>query len=35
LKVDSTPTFFINGERHPGNMSIDELEKIIKPLLEA
>jgi len=33
FKVDSTPTFFINGQRHPGNMSIDELEKIIKPLL--
>ncbi len=33
LKIDSTPTFFINGQRHPGNMSIDELEKIIKPLL--
>ena len=33
FKVDSTPTFFINGQRHPGNMSIDELEKIIKPIL--
>ena len=33
LKVDSTPTFFINGQRYPGNMSIDELEKIIKPIL--
>jgi protein-disulfide isomerase len=33
FKVDSTPTFFINGQRHPGNLSIDELEKIIKPLL--
>ncbi|HEX2137027.1 MAG TPA: DsbA family protein [Microvirga sp.] len=33
FKVDSTPTFFINGQRHPGNMSIDELEKIIKPML--
>jgi len=33
FNVDSTPTFFINGQRHPGNMSIDELEKIIKPLL--
>jgi protein-disulfide isomerase len=33
FKVDSTPTFFINGQRHAGNMSIDELEKIIKPLL--
>jgi protein-disulfide isomerase len=33
FKVDSTPTFFINGQRYPGSMSIDELEKIIKPLL--
>jgi protein-disulfide isomerase len=33
FKVDSTPTFFINGQRHPGSMSIDELEKIIKPML--
>jgi protein-disulfide isomerase len=35
FKVDSTPTFFINGQRYPGNMSIDELEKIIKPMLGA
>ena len=33
FKVDSTPTFFINGQRHPGALSIDEIEKIIKPLL--
>lgn len=33
FKVDSTPTFFINGQRHPGNLSIDEIEKVIKPLL--
>lgn len=33
FNVNSTPTFFINGQRHPGNMSIDELEKIIKPML--
>lgn len=35
FKVDSTPTFFINGQRHPGNMSIDEIEKVIKPMLGA
>ncbi len=35
FKVDSTPTFFINGQRHPGNMSIDEIEKIIRPMLGA
>jgi protein-disulfide isomerase len=33
FKVNSTPTFFINGQRHSGNMSIDELEKILKPML--
>ena len=35
FKVESTPTFFINGQRHPGNLSIDEIEKIIKPMLGA
>ena len=35
LKVNSTPTFFINGERKSGTMSIDELEKILKPMLGA
>ena len=35
FKVSSTPTFFINGQRHGGNLSIDELEKIIKPMLGA
>ncbi|WP_230530640.1 DsbA family protein [Microvirga roseola] len=33
FKVDSTPTFFINGQRHPGSLSINELETIIKPML--
>jgi protein-disulfide isomerase len=35
FKISSTPTFFINGRRYSGNMSIDELEKVIKPLLGA
>ncbi len=35
FKVNSTPTFFINGQRQQGNMSIAELEKIIKPILGA
>ena len=35
FRVESTPTFFINGQRHAGNMSIDELEAIIKPMLDA
>ena len=35
FKVDSTPTFFVNGQRIRGAASIDELEKIIKPILGA
>jgi protein-disulfide isomerase len=35
FKVNATPTFFINGQRHGGSLSIDEMEKIIKPMLEA
>jgi len=34
FKVDSTPTFFINGEKHPGAMSIDEMAKVIDPYLK-
>ena len=34
LKVDSTPTFFINGERIKGETSIEEFEKKINPLLK-
>lgn len=33
FKVNSTPTFFINGQRRTGNLSIDELEAILKPML--
>jgi protein-disulfide isomerase len=35
FKVNATPTFFINGQRHGGSLSIDEMEKIIKPMLGA
>ena len=35
LKVDSTPTFFINGEKIKGEASIDEFEKKINPLLKS
>jgi protein-disulfide isomerase len=35
FNITSTPTFFINGQRHSGNMSIADIEKIIKPLLGA
>jgi protein-disulfide isomerase len=34
LKVDSTPTFFVNGEKLRGTMSFEELEAKIKPLLK-
>ena len=34
LKVDSTPTFFVNGERIKGEASIEEFEKKINPLLK-
>jgi protein-disulfide isomerase len=32
--VNSTPTFFINGEIRRGDMSIEELDKVIEPLLK-
>jgi protein-disulfide isomerase len=35
FKVNATPTFFINGQRHGGSLSIDEMAKIIKPMLGA
>ncbi len=35
FKVDSTPTFFINGEKHNGAMSMDELDKLIQPYLKS
>jgi len=31
--VDATPTFFINGKKYPGAMSIDEMSAIIDPLV--
>jgi protein-disulfide isomerase len=34
LKVDSTPTFFINGEMLKGSMPFEDLEKKIKSLLK-
>lgn len=34
LKVDATPTFFINGERVKGSMSFEEFEKRLRPLLK-
>jgi protein-disulfide isomerase len=34
LKVDSTPTFFINGERLKGAMPFEDMDKKIKSLLK-
>ena len=34
LKVDSTPTVFVNSERLKGTMSFEELEDMVKPLLK-
>ena len=31
--VSSTPSFFINGQKRSGNMSIEEISKLIDPLL--
>jgi protein-disulfide isomerase len=35
LKVDSTPTFFINGEKVKGDQSFEEFDKRIKSLLKS
>ena len=35
FKVESTPTFFINGTKHSGALSIEDMERIIKPILGA
>jgi protein-disulfide isomerase len=31
--VDATPTFFVNGKKYPGALSIEEMSAIIDPLL--
>jgi len=33
--VRSTPTFFINGTKHEGALSIDEMAKVIDPFLKS
>ncbi|MGN6571639.1 MAG: DsbA family protein [Pseudolabrys sp.] len=33
FQVDSTPTFFINGTRKVGALTIDEMTKVIDPML--
>jgi len=35
LGVNSTPTFFINGQIHRGDLSLDDLEKAIQPFLKS
>jgi protein-disulfide isomerase len=32
--VNSTPTFFINGQKHSGGMGIAEFEKLLQPYLK-
>jgi len=31
--INSTPTFFVNGEKHVGALSSEEFDKILEPLL--
>jgi protein-disulfide isomerase len=35
FSVNATPTFFINGQKNSGEMSIDDVSKIIDPLLKS
>ena len=35
FKVDATPTFFINGVKHAGELSTAELDKILAPLVKS
>jgi protein-disulfide isomerase len=35
FKVESTPTFFINGSRHVGALTLEEISKAIDPYLKA
>jgi len=34
LNVAATPTFIVNGVRHEGNMSLEEFDKILTPLIK-
>jgi protein-disulfide isomerase len=34
LGVNSTPTFFINGDKHPGEIPPDQFEAIFAPYLK-
>lgn len=35
FKVNATPTFFINGQKVTGEISIDEIDKLIQPYLKS
>ena len=35
FKVESTPTFFINGKKEPGAIPLDQLDKILEPFFNA
>jgi len=35
FKVDATPTFFINGVKHSGELTVPELDKILAPLVKS
>jgi protein-disulfide isomerase len=35
FKVESTPTLFVNGKMQKGGVSIEELDKVIEPLLKS
>lgn len=35
FKVEATPTFYINGTKYSGEMSPDELDKVLAPLIKS
>jgi protein-disulfide isomerase len=35
FKIDGTPTFFINGKRYGGELSVQEFDKAVEPLLKS
>jgi len=35
FKVEATPTFYINGERYPGALAIEDLDKAIAALIKS
>ena len=35
FKVDATPTFFINGAKHPGELTVQELDASLAPLVKS